>query len=51
MCERCCALVGVPEELVGPKVAVVLMKRVRSRMHDAPPSNLSQRELELSSVS
>jgi hypothetical protein len=31
--------------LGGPEVAEVLMKRVRSRMQDAPPSYLSQREL------
>jgi cytochrome c2 len=43
MCEHCCSLEGVLKELVGPKVAEVLMKRVRSRMHDVSFSNESKR--------
>ena len=39
------------EEVVGPKVAEVFMKRVRSKMHDSPPSNVSQHELELNCIS
>ena len=51
MCEHCNSLESVLKEVVGPKVAEVLMKRVRSRMHDPALSPLNERELELNSVS
>ena len=50
MCEHPCSLEGVMKELVDLEVAEVLMKRIRSRMHNVPPSNES-RELELNCVS
>jgi hypothetical protein len=39
MCEHCCYLESVLDELVGLKVAEDLMKRVRSPTDDALPSN------------
>ncbi len=33
LCEHCDALAKIVTDLVGPKVSVVLMKRVNARMH------------------